>query len=37
MSGFFEELSMQDVVFVVVTIVFFALSIGYVEFCNRLR
>jgi hypothetical protein len=28
---------MQDLVFVVITIVFFAVSIGYVHFCERLR
>jgi hypothetical protein len=32
-----RRFSMQDVIFVVVTIAFFALSIGYVEFCNRIR
>lgn len=28
---------MQDFGFVVITIVFFALSIGYVYFCERIR
>jgi len=28
---------MQDLGFVVITIVFFALSIGYVHFCERIR
>jgi len=28
---------MQDFGFVVITIVFFALSIGYVHFCERIR
>jgi hypothetical protein len=32
-----EILSMQDVIFVVVAIVFFALSLGYVQFCDRIR
>ena len=27
----------QDLIFVVVTIAFFALSLAYVEFCNRIR
>lgn len=29
--------SMQDVIFVVVTIAFFVVSLGYVEFCDRIR
>jgi hypothetical protein len=29
--------SVQDLIFVVVTIAFFALSLGYVEFCDRIR
>jgi len=28
---------MQDILFVALTIVFFALSLGYVEFCERLK
>jgi hypothetical protein len=28
---------MQDVIWVAVTIAFFALSIGYVRFCDRLK
>jgi len=28
---------MQDLIFVVVTIVFFLLSLGYVQFCDRIR
>ena len=32
-----EILSMQDVIFVVIAIVFFALSLGYVQFCDRIR
>jgi len=28
---------MQDVIFVVVAIAFFALSLGYVQFCDRIR
>jgi len=27
----------QDVIFVVVTIAFFLLTLGYVEFCDRIR
>jgi len=27
----------QDVIFVVVAIVFFVLSLGYVQFCDRMR
>jgi len=26
-----------DVIFVVVTVAFFVLSLGYVNFCNRIR
>ncbi len=29
--------SMQDVVFTVVTMVFFVASIGYVRFCERMK
>jgi len=28
---------MQDVMWVVITILFFAVSIGYVEFCDRVK
>jgi len=28
---------MQDLVFVVITIAFFALSLGYVHFCDRVK
>jgi len=28
---------MQDVIFVLVAMAFFALSLGYVEFCDRIR
>jgi len=28
---------MEDLIWVAVTIAFFALAIGYVEFCNRLN
>jgi len=28
---------MQDLIFVVVTIAFFLLSLGYVKFCDRIR
>ena len=33
----FKELVMQDVLWIIVTIAFFAISIGYVEFCDRIR
>jgi len=32
-----EEARMQDVVFVIVTIAFFVLSLGYVRFCERVK
>ena len=32
-----QEMNMQDVVYVAVTIVFFALSLGYVHFCDRAK
>jgi cbb3-type cytochrome oxidase subunit 3 len=28
---------MQDTIFVIITIAFFALSIGYVTFCDRVK
>jgi len=28
---------MQDVIFVAITIAFFALSLGYVHFCDRVK
>jgi len=28
---------MQDLIFVAVTIAFFLLSVGYVQFCDRIR
>jgi len=28
---------MQDLIFVAITIAFFALSLGYVHFCERIR
>jgi len=28
---------MQDLLFVVITIAFFALSLGYVAFCDRIK
>jgi hypothetical protein len=31
------EIKMQDVVWLVVTIAFFALSIAYVHFCERVK
>jgi hypothetical protein len=36
-SGYPQENNMQDLAFVVITIVFFAVSIGYVHFCERIR
>ena len=30
-------MNMQDLVFVAITIVFFALSLGYVHFCDRVH
>jgi len=32
-----EESTMQDLLFVAVTIAFFALSLGYVTFCDRIK
>jgi hypothetical protein len=32
-----EEICMQDVIFVVIAIAFFLLSLGYVQFCDRIR
>jgi len=32
-----EEVSVQDLIFVVVAIAFFLLSLGYVQFCDRIR
>lgn len=29
--------SMQDFIFVIITIAFFALSLGYVRFCDRVK
>ncbi|MFI5175923.1 MAG: hypothetical protein ACHQKY_13770 [Terriglobia bacterium] len=29
--------SMQDLVFILITIAFFALAIGYVRFCDRVK
>ncbi len=31
------EGSMQDLLWIVVTVAFFAISIGYVEFCDRIK
>ena len=28
---------MQDILFVAITVVFFALSLGYVHFCDRVK
>jgi hypothetical protein len=36
MNGLFGG-SMQDTLWIVVTIAFFALSIGYVKFCDRVK
>ena len=33
----FEGGCMQDLIFVVVAIAFFAVSVGYVRFCDRIR
>lgn len=30
-------MNMQDVIFVTITVVFFALSLGYVHFCDRVH
>ena len=32
-----QELNMQDLIFVAITIAFFALSLGYVHFCDRVK
>ena len=32
-----KRLVMEDLIFIVVTVAFFALSIGYVKVCERLR
>jgi preprotein translocase subunit SecE len=29
--------SMQDTIFVIVTVIFFVVSIGYVHFCERVK
>jgi len=34
---FFEEIDMQDVLWIAVTIAFFAISIAYVHFCERVK
>jgi len=31
------ELSMQDLIYVAITVLFFALSLAYVRFCDRIR
>jgi hypothetical protein len=31
------EINMQDILWILVTIAFFALSVGYVHFCDRLK
>jgi hypothetical protein len=30
-------MNMQDILFVAITIAFFALSLGYVHFCERMK
>jgi hypothetical protein len=35
--GEIEESHMQDLIFVAITIAFFALSLGYVHFCDRIK
>ena len=32
-----KESNMQDLIYVAITIAFFALSLGYVEFCDRVK
>jgi len=32
-----QELNMQDLIYVVITIAFFALSLGYVHFCDKVK
>jgi hypothetical protein len=32
-----QEMNMQDILFVAITIAFFALSLGYVHFCDRVH
>jgi len=36
-SSWAEEISMQDVLWIAVTIAFFAASIAYVRFCDRMK
>jgi hypothetical protein len=31
------EINMQDILWILVTVAFFALSIGYVHFCDRVK
>jgi hypothetical protein len=31
------EIDMQDIIWIAVTIAFFALAIGYVHFCDRVK
>ena len=37
MGNDFGRKAMQDILWIVVTIAFFALSIGYVRFCDRVK
>ncbi len=30
-------MNMQDAIYIIITIVFFALSLGYVRFCERVK
>jgi len=32
-----KKAHMQDAIFIVITVAFFALSIAYVHFCDRIR
>jgi hypothetical protein len=36
-QGARRRLGMQDLIFVAITIAFFALSLGYVHFCDRVK
>jgi hypothetical protein len=31
------EVCVQDAIFILISIAFFALGLGYIEFCNRVR
>jgi hypothetical protein len=32
-----EEVRMQDIIWIAITVVFFGAAIGYVRFCNRME